>query len=217
MKTKKNVVINTMALVGLFLTYKIFNKTGSPLWKASYVSLCTYVHFVLAQKHISRNTWIMQANSIMWTDGYLLPGSALSDRKKLQSSSLLYIYIFFVSFIMFIWIPILFIFNVFFLFSFFFLRLFADNVGVWAFLTLHWMWFFLSIYNLQYRGSSQFFQCSCLLIEVLTVCVCVCVCTRTCVEVLCACDLRVWMSMCALLSALARLPYCVVVEFKINR
>lgn len=33
------------------------------------------------------------------------------------------------------------------------------------------MWFFLSIYNLQYRGSSQFFQCSCLLIEVLTVCV----------------------------------------------
>lgn len=25
---KKNVVINTMALVGLFLTYKIFNKNG---------------------------------------------------------------------------------------------------------------------------------------------------------------------------------------------
>lgn len=45
-----------MALVGLFLTYQIFNKTGSPLWKTSYVSLCTYVHFVLAQKHISRNT-----------------------------------------------------------------------------------------------------------------------------------------------------------------
>lgn len=36
------------------------------------------------------------------------------------------------------------------------------------------MWFFLSIYNLQYRGSSQFFQCSCLLIEVLTVCVYAC-------------------------------------------
>lgn len=34
------------------------------------------------------------------------------------------------------------------------------------------MWFFSQyIYNLQYRGSSQFFQCSCLLIEVLTVCV----------------------------------------------
>lgn len=53
---KKKVVMNAMALAGLFLTCKIFNKTGSPLWKTSYVSLCTYVHFVLAQKHISRNT-----------------------------------------------------------------------------------------------------------------------------------------------------------------
>lgn len=53
---RKKVVMNAMALVGLFLTYKLFNKTGSPLWKTSYVSLCTYVHFVLAQKHISRNT-----------------------------------------------------------------------------------------------------------------------------------------------------------------
>lgn len=47
-----------------------------------------------------------------------------------------------------------------------------------------------------------------------------CVCVRVhahvcmCVEVLCV---RVCVSMCALLSALARLPYCVVVEFKINR
>lgn len=53
--------------------------------------LCTYVHFVLAQKHISRNTWIMQANSIMWTDGYLLPGSALSDRKKSFNQARYYI------------------------------------------------------------------------------------------------------------------------------
>lgn len=44
-----------MALVGLFLTYKLFNKTGFSLWNTSYV-LCTYVHFVLAQKHISQNT-----------------------------------------------------------------------------------------------------------------------------------------------------------------
>lgn len=203
-----------MALFGLFVTYQIFNKTGSPLWKTSYVSLCTYVHFVLAQKHISRNTWIMQANSIMWTDGYLLPGSALSDRKKKASIKLIIIYYIFVSFVMFIWIPILFIFNILFVF-FFFLHLFADNVGVWAFLTLHWMWFFLSIYNLQYRGSSQFSQCSCLLIEVLTVCVC----THMCAEVLCVhvcLSAYVWMNICALLSALARLPYRVV-EFKINK
>lgn len=93
----------------------------SPVENKLRFSLCTYVHFVLAQKHISRNTWIMQANSIMWTDGYLLPGSALSDRKKLQIELIIiYIYFFFVSFVMFIWIPILFIFNVFFLFSFFF-------------------------------------------------------------------------------------------------
>lgn len=108
--------------------------------------------------------------------------------KSFKSSSLLYIYIFFfVSFVMFIWIPILFIFNVFFLFSFF-LHLFADNVGVWAFLTLHWMWFFLSIYNLQYRGSSQFFQCSCLLIEVLTVCVYACARARVCGSTVRVCD-----------------------------
>lgn len=82
------------------------------------------------------------------------------------------------------------------------------------------MWFFLSIYNLQYRGSSQFFQCSCLLIEVLTVCVYACACTRVyvCGSTLCVCEcVCVSVSMCALLSALARLPYCVVVEFKINR
>lgn len=146
-----------MALVGLFLNYKIFNKAGSPLWKTSYVSLCTYVHFVLAQKHISRNTWIMQANSIMWTDGYLLPGSALSDRKKkLQSSSLLYIFLFHSSCLFEFQFSSFLTFSLFFFF-FLFLHLFADNVGVWAFLTLHWMWFFLSIYNLQYRGSSQFF------------------------------------------------------------
>jgi len=68
---------------------------------------------------------------------------------------------------------------------------------------------FLSIYNLQYRGSSQFFQCSCLLIEVLTVCVYA--------RALCVCDCVREKSACALLSALARIPYCVVVEFKINR
>lgn len=46
-----------MALVGLFLTYKIFNKTGfPPVENKLRFSLCTYVHFVLAQKHISRNT-----------------------------------------------------------------------------------------------------------------------------------------------------------------
>lgn len=56
MEKKKKKKVNAKALVGLFLTYKIFNKTGFPLWKTSYVSLCTYVHFVLAQKHISRNT-----------------------------------------------------------------------------------------------------------------------------------------------------------------
>lgn len=68
----------------------------SPVENKLRFSLCTYVHFVLAQKHISRNTWIMQANSIMWTDGYLLPGSALSDRKKLQIELIIiYIYIFF--------------------------------------------------------------------------------------------------------------------------
>lgn len=32
-----------MALVGLFLIYKIFNKTGSPLWKTSYVSLSAHM------------------------------------------------------------------------------------------------------------------------------------------------------------------------------
>lgn len=40
---KKKVVINAMALVGLFLTYKIFNKTGFPLWKTSYVSLSAHM------------------------------------------------------------------------------------------------------------------------------------------------------------------------------
>lgn len=53
------------------------------------------------------------------------------------------------------------------------------------------MWFFLSIYNLQYRGSSQFFQCSCLLIEVLTVCVFMC--ARTPVLKYCVC-VCVWVS-----------------------
>lgn len=117
----------------------------------------------------------------------------LFQTEKKASIKLIIIYYIFVSFVMFIWIPILFIFNVFFVFFslFFFLHLFADNVGVWAFLTLHWMWFFLSIYNLQYRGSSQFFQCSCLLIEVLTVCVC----THTCVEVLCV-HVCLWACVC---------------------
>lgn len=49
------------------------------------------------------------------------------------------------------------------------------------------MWFFLSIYNLQYRGSSQFFQCSCLLIEVLTVCVYACARAHVCASTLCIC------------------------------
>lgn len=52
------------------------------------------------------------------------------------------------------------------------------------------VFFFLSIYNLQYRGSSQFFQCSCLLIEVLTICMYVCLFTHKCVcgSTLCVCE-----------------------------
>lgn len=63
------------------------------------------------------------------------------------------------------------------------------------------MWFFLSIYNLQYRGSSQFFQCSCLLIEVLTVCVC----THTCVEVLCV---HVCLRACVCVNEYLCAPLC---------
>lgn len=108
--------------------------------------------------------------------------------KSFKSSSLLYIYIFFL-----FHSSCLFEFQFFSFLTFsfcflFFLHLFADNVGVWAFLTLHWMWFFLSIYNLQYRGSSQFFQCSCLLIEVLTVCVYACARARVCGSTVRVCD-----------------------------
>lgn len=144
-----------MALVGLSHLQDIQQNGVSPVENKLRFSLCTYVHFVLAQKHISRNTWIMQANSIMWTDGYLPPGSALSDRKKsFNRAHYYYIYFLFHS-------SCLFEFQFFLTFYFFvllfFLHLFADNVGVWAFLTLHWMCCFFSQYNLQYRGSSQFF------------------------------------------------------------
>lgn len=77
------------------------------------------------------------------------------------------------------------------------------------------VFFFFSVYIIcNIEGAASFFQCSCLLIEVLTICMYVCahthVCVRVCGSTLCEC-------VCALLSALARLPYCVVVEFKINR
>lgn len=95
----------------------------------------------------------MQANSIMWMDGYLLPGSALSDRKKLQSSSLLILYIFVChvyynsnSFILFFLLILFFAFVCRQCWSMSFFN-FALNVC-----------FFLGIYNLQYRGSSQFFS-----------------------------------------------------------
>lgn len=86
-------------------------------------------------------------------DGYLLPGSALSDRKKLQSSSLLLLLYIFVCHVY--YNSNSFILNFLFV-SFFCICLptmleyelfnFALNVCV-----------FLGIYNLQYRGSSQFF------------------------------------------------------------
>lgn len=63
--------------------------------------------------------------------------------------------------------------------------------------------FFLVYIICNIEGAASFFQCSCLLIEVLTICMYVCVCTHVCA--------------CTLLSALARLPYCVDVEFNINR
>lgn len=70
---------------------------------------------------------------------------------------------------------------------------------------------FFSVYIIcNIEGAASFFQCSCLLIEVLTVCVY----ARVCV---CGSDASVNENVCVLLSALARLPYCVVVEFKINR
>lgn len=120
--------------------------------------------------------------------------------KSFNRAHYYYIYIF-VSFVMFIWIPILFIFNVFFFF-FFFLHLFADNVGVWAFLTLHWMWFFSVYIICNIEGAASFssvavyslrsLPCECVFVcmrvhahvcmEVLCVCVCDCVCEWVCVR-----------------------------------
>lgn len=132
-------------------------------------------------------------------DGYLLPGSALSDRKKASIELIINIIYFCLSCLLqfqFFYFK----FSFYFIFAFvlptmleYELFNFALNVCV----------FFLVYIICNIEGAASFFQCSCLLIEVLTICMYVCVCTHVCA--------------CTLLSALARLPYCVVVEFNINR
>lgn len=45
------------------------------------------------------------------------------------------------------------------------------------------VFFFLVYIICNIEGAASFFQCSCLLIEVLTICMYVCVCTQVCVRV----------------------------------
>lgn len=81
-------------------TYK--NMAGSPCGKSYVVSSLHICPLCFSPKHISLNTWIMQANTIMWKDVFTLPGSALHAEKSFNRARVL--------FIMFIWIPIRFIF-----------------------------------------------------------------------------------------------------------
>lgn len=142
----------------------------------------------------------------------------LFQTEKKASIKLIIIYYIFVSFVMFIWIPILFIFNVFFVFFSLFFAFVCWQCWSMSFFNFALNVVFFSVYIIcNIEGAASFSSVAvyslrslpyaCARTRVLKYCACTCVCERA----------YVWMNICALLSALARLPYRVVVEFKINK